>query len=50
MATPTRPPQRERIAVEEGFTIPEIAAAARVLAEKSGAPMTWTLALCARVQ
>ncbi len=35
--TPSRPPQRERIAVEEGFTIPEIAAAARALAEKSGA-------------
>ena len=31
------PPPRERIAVEEGFTIPEIAAAARALAEKSGA-------------
>ena len=37
MAAPARPPQRERIAVEEGFTIPEIAAAARALAEKSGA-------------
>ena len=37
-----RPPQRERIAVEEGFTIPEIAAAARALAEKSGAPMALT--------
>ncbi len=40
--TPSRPPQRERIAVEEGFTIPEIGAAARALAEKSGTPMTIT--------
>jgi 5-carboxyvanillate decarboxylase len=42
MAAPVRPPQRERIAVEEGFTIPEIAAAARRLAEKTGTPMALT--------
>ena len=32
----TRPPARERIAVEEGFMIPEVAAAARALDEKLG--------------
>ena len=31
-----RPPVRERIAVEEGFMIPEVAAAARALDEKLG--------------
>ena len=31
-----RPPARERIAVEEGFMIPEVAAAARALDEKLG--------------
>jgi 2,3-dihydroxybenzoate decarboxylase len=30
------PPKRERIAVEEGFMIPEVAAAARALDEKAG--------------
>ena len=34
-----QPPARERIAVEEGFTIPEVAAAARALAERSGSTM-----------
>lgn len=42
MTAPVHPPQRERIAVEEGFTIPEIAAAARALAEKTGTPMALT--------
>src|SRR6185437_11942931 len=32
----TRPPVRERIAVEEGFMVPEVAAAARALDEKLG--------------
>jgi 5-carboxyvanillate decarboxylase len=40
--TRSPPPRRERIAVEEGFTLPEIAAAARALAEKSGNPMAIT--------
>jgi 5-carboxyvanillate decarboxylase len=35
MAT-TKPPIRERIAVEEGFMIPEVAAATRALEEKAG--------------
>jgi 5-carboxyvanillate decarboxylase len=34
-----RPPAYERIAVEEGFMVPEVAAAARALAEKTGKPM-----------
>lgn len=33
-----KPPARTRIAVEEGFMIPEVAAAARALAEKAGRP------------
>lgn len=36
------PPERERIAVEEGFAVPEVAAAARALAEKTGTPMKVT--------
>ena len=36
------PPARERIAVEEGFMIPEVAAAARALAEKAGTAMPIT--------
>ncbi|HEV8016164.1 MAG TPA: amidohydrolase family protein [Stellaceae bacterium] len=35
--TGARPPARERIAVEEGFMIPEVAAAARALDERLGA-------------
>ena len=34
-----QPPAYERIAVEEGFMIPEVAAAARALAERNGKPM-----------
>jgi 5-carboxyvanillate decarboxylase len=34
--TNAKPPARERIAVEEGFMIPEVAAAARALEEKLG--------------
>ena len=34
--TKSPPPKRERIAVEEGFMIPEVAAAARALDEKRG--------------
>jgi 5-carboxyvanillate decarboxylase len=39
---PNPPPRRERIAVEEGFTIPEVATAARALAERNGTPITIT--------
>ncbi len=34
-----RPPPYERIAVEEGFMVPEVAAAARAVAEKAGRAM-----------
>lgn len=38
------PPRYERIAVEEGFIVPEVIAAARALAEKSGRAMVVTAA------
>lgn len=48
--TRARPPARERIAVEEGFTVPEVGAAAQALAEKSGKPMNASPARRAMLQ
>ena len=46
----TPPPARERIAVEEGFMIPEVGAAARALAERSGRAVTISPARRAMLQ
>jgi 5-carboxyvanillate decarboxylase len=48
--TRAKPPVRERIAVEEGFMIPEVAAAARALAEKAGRALPLTPARRAMFQ
>ncbi len=51
MSEPHAPPaSRERIAVEEGFMIPEVAAASRALAEKAGAAPPVTAARRAMFQ